>query len=235
MIRELDAIAFDIDGTLYPNPGLYRLLGSFLLSHTPFLIKFGLVREKIRNWQKLHPGESHSDFFGWQAELMAPLLHTSPAKAREATEHLIYEGWKPLFNRVRPYSGVRDAFFAFKKAGLRIGLLSDFLPSQKGEMWGLLPLCDVVLGSEEAGALKPSPVPFRMLIQALDVPAERILYVGNSVKTDLRGAAAVGMKTALIRHFPTVNKRFPATDDEHLSCADIYFSSYRQLTGIVLK
>ena len=107
--------------------------------------------------------------------------------------------------------------------------MSDFLPSQKGDVWGLAPLCDVVLGSEETGALKPSPVPFHALASSLGVSEGRILYVGNSLRSDVRGARSVGMKTAcIVSGFDRILGRKARE-------ADISFSSYRQLAGFVLE
>ncbi len=228
MRSEIDAIAFDIDGTLYSNWSLYRRLGPFLLRNATLLSRFGHVRENIRLWQQAHPGEAHADFFAWQAELLAPNIGTTPSEARLLLEHKIYTGWKPLFACVRPYPHLLETFSALKNDGLKIGILSDFLPSQKGDLWGLAHLCDVILGSEETGALKPSPVPFMALSKALMVPPSRILYVGNSIRSDVRGASAVGMKTACIMH------PLSALLGHSVPGADISFSGYRQLTQNVL-
>lgn len=228
MRSEIDAIAFDIDGTLYPNWSFYRRLGPFLARHAGFLSSFGRTREDIRLWQEAHPGEAHPDYFAWQAELLAARIGLGAAETRLLLEQRIYVGWKSLFARVRPFPHLPETFAALKADGLKIGILSDFLPSQKGDLWGLAPLCDAILGSEETGALKPSPVPFLALAEALGVPPDRILYVGNSVRSDVRGASAVGMKTACIMHPLTLLLARTA------SGADISFSGYRQLTRNVL-
>lgn len=228
MRSEIDAIAFDIDGTLYSDWAFYRLLGPFLLKHAGFLINFGNVRKTMRLWQSAHPDERHEDLFAWQASLMAPFLDCTPEEARVLIDQRIYDGWKPLFLNVTPFPYLKESFTTFRDSGLKIGLLSDFRPSQKNDIWGLAPLCDVILGSEETGALKPSSVPFISLSKALNVPCSRILYVGNSVKSDVEGASAAGMKTAcimnpLLRFF---GQKIPG--------ADISFSNYRQLTRNVL-
>ena len=229
MISGIDAITFDIDGTLYPNWSFYRRLGPFLVRNARFISVFGKVREEIRAWQEAHPGERHERFLDWQAVLAAAHLHCSIADARARLDRLVYEGWKPLFRRVKPFSYTIEAFTAFRKAGLKIGILSDFLPSQKGDIWGLAELSDVIIGSEETGALKPSSIPFLALADALSVRPERILYVGNSVRSDVRGAREAGMKVACIIS--------PIADffGRKVPGADISFSSYRKLTRIVLK
>jgi len=229
MISGIDAVAFDIDGTLYPNSALYRRMIPFFLTNVRFMLAFGEVRREIRRWQEAHPGEPHEDFFTWQASLMAGRLG-GPVEAMKTTiRERIYEGWQPVFAKVRPFPHIHTCFTAFRDAGLKLGILSDFLPSQKGSVWGVAPLCDVVMGSEETGALKPSPVPFLALADALGVSPDRMLYVGNSVSSDVQGASAVGMKTACVVHplALAAGYRIPG--------ADISFSSYRKLTRNVLK
>lgn len=229
MRSDIDAIAFDIDGTLYPNWAFYRRLGPFLLKNAAFLAKFGETRREIRRLQEASPGIVHHDFFGWQASIMAPLIGLPAEETRARIDERIYSGWKPLFARVRPFPHLHESFRALRDSGLKIGILSDFLPEQKGDIWGLAPLCDVILGSENAGALKPSSVPFLALSRALGVEPNRILYVGNSVRSDVQGASAAGMKTACIMNplAYRLGRRVPG--------ADISFCDYRQLTRNVLE
>jgi putative hydrolase of the HAD superfamily len=229
MIADIDAIAFDIDGTLYRNASLYRRLGPFLARHAGLLITFGKVRDEIRAARRENPDAPRGDFFAVQAEMLGKRIGMGAEETRELVDELIYEGWKPLFKRVKPHSRAREAVLAFRNAGFKLGLLSDFLPSQKGDVWGIAPLCDVVLGAEETGALKPSPIPFLALASALGVEPRRVLYVGNSLASDIRGARGAGMKTALIASPLAV--RFGKAARE----ADISFSSYRQLMRIVLE
>ncbi len=237
MRADLDAVAFDIDGTLYPDLSLHARILPFIAGNLKLMLAFGAARSEIRRWQEEHPGEGHEDFFAWQAELFAKRALISPEAARKKLDTLIYSGWRPVFGRVRPYPGVGECFDALKGSGLKLGILSDFLPSQKGDVWGLAPKCDAVLGSEETGALKPSPIPFRALAQALGTEPERVLYVGNSLRSDVRGASLAGMKTACIVPFPIdfLRNRLGLALGAVAREADISFSSYRQLTGIVLK
>lgn len=51
---------------------------------------------------------------------------------------------------------------------------------------------DVVVTAEEAGFYKPRPEPYRAALDALGLPAERVLFVAGS-KYDVAGASTVGM------------------------------------------
>ena len=101
--------------------------------------------------------------------------------------------------------------------------LSDFPPEQKGEIWGIKQYCDAIVGSEEEGALKPSPVPFQALSKKLEVPVEQILYVGNSHKYDILGPKKIGMKAAW---FVTKKSKLKSKKAE---AADFTFYKYSQL------
>lgn len=49
-----------------------------------------------------------------------------------------------------------------------------------------------VVTAEDAGAYKPRPEPYRMALEQLRLPAERVLFVAGS-RFDIPGAGAVGM------------------------------------------
>ncbi len=223
MLDGISAIAFDIDGTLYSSPRFYLRIIPYLIKNFSFYVKFNKVR-KI-----LHKTAPLPDFYEYQARLLAESTGWDVKDARQKIQAVVYDGFKPYFEKTKTFAGVKEAFIAIKNAGYKIALLSDFPPEQKGDMWGLLPLCDVVLGSEQIGALKPSVFPFGILAQKLSVKKEEILYVGNSIKYDVCGAKNAGMKSAYI--LPLWRRIF----HRPLKLADINFSSYRQLSEIVIK
>ncbi len=227
-IPDIEAIAFDIDGTLYPAWKLMLHAVPFFILHIRFMNAFRKVRHILHRRSSSDPDTALPDFFNVQNELLAARLNISPQEAGNFLDREIYKGWKKKFLRIRPYPFAKEAIIRLKGAGFKIGILSDFPPEQKGSVWGILPLCDVALNSEALGALKPSRIPFLKLAEALNTSCERILYVGNSKTYDIAGAAAVGMKTAYIAN-PLVSffrKKPPY--------ADISFSNYRQFLNYVL-
>lgn len=54
----------------------------------------------------------------------------------------------------------------------------------------------VVLVSEETGHLKPHPAVFSAAAQRADTPPERILYVGDSFRSDVEGGTQAGWQVA---------------------------------------
>lgn len=227
-IPGIEAIAFDIDGTLYPAWKLTLRAVPFFIRHIRFMNAFRKVRRILHEYSSSNPDKVLPDFFNEQSELLAAQLSISTQEAGDFLDREIYKGWKKIFLRIRPYPFAKEAIIRLKEAGFKIGILSDFPPEQKGSVWGMLPLCDAALDSEAFGALKPSLIPFLKLAEALNTPCERILYVGNSKAYDVAGASSVGMKTAYIEN-PLVSffrKKTPY--------ADISFSNYRQFLNYVL-
>ena len=224
--KDIEAIAFDIDGTLYSSARFYCRIAFYFLRHLDFFINYNKAR------QILHKTAPLADFYGYQARLFNEASGGKEDEvelAKTVIQAIIYDGLKPYFDKTKPFNGVKEFFETAKSKGLKLALLSDFPPEQKGDVWGLAPMCDVVMGSESLGALKPSVYAFGQLAMNLGVPNEKILYVGNSVRADIDGAKNAGMKTAYIQ--TGIGRLF----NKRPVNSDISFKTYRQLKKIVLE
>jgi len=223
MLHGISAVAFDLDGTLYPTYRLNIRLLPFLCRHGRLIAALGKARTIIRHEQEQSPSFTMPDFHQYQAQLTANLLYARPDEIKEKINNLIYRGWERHFSKIALYPHVRELLAELRAARLKLGLLSDFPPQAKLKNLGLADCWDVVLCSEDTGAIKPSIRPFRELAKALECPPEQILYVGNSRRYDATGGRRAGMKTALI-----TRRRVSKT------MADFIFHDYRQLRDFVL-
>jgi putative hydrolase of the HAD superfamily len=222
MNRKFDAVAFDLDGTLYPNYRLYVRVLPFVLKEHRLLMAMGRARERLHHREADGSGE---DFYAAQARIMAEDLGEEAGAVQARMERLVYRGWEPLFTRIRTFRHVKETLDTLRDGGLKLGVLSDFPPEQKLVNLGLGGYWEAILCSEVTGRLKPDPLPFISLARALRTDADRILYVGNSVSFDIEGAKQAGMKAALVAS-PWVKSR---------GNADFTFSDYRQLSSYVLR
>jgi putative hydrolase of the HAD superfamily len=222
MLDGIKAVAFDIDGTLYPQWSLYFRLVPYVIKNFKFYRNYNRVRKIMHRTAPL------PDFYEYQARLYAEKTGLAVTEAKSLIQRIAYDGIKPFFKKIKPFDGVLETFKVLHEKGYKIALLSDFPPEQKGEMWGVIPYCDLILGSEEIGALKPSKYPFGILANALELEPSQILYVGNSLRFDVRGANNAGMKSAVV--LSPVEKFFSKKIKE----ADISFSTYRQFLNIML-
>jgi len=199
-----DAVAFDLDGTLYPNAALFARALPAMLSKARRLSAFNAVRQRLRSMglndpvYRGAPPRDGAAFRTLEARMAAPAMGMTEAEAEAYIARHFYAYVEELFARVRPYRGVGQALDALAGRGLRLALLSDLPPRRKLELMGLWGRFDPALCSSDSGFLKPAREPFAMLASALGLPPDRILYVGNSPRVDAAGAKAAGMASAIV-------------------------------------
>lgn len=110
---------------------------------------------------------------------------------REARD---YTRWWALYDDVRP------CLEAAREAGMRLGIISNWLPSlpEFCRAMGLDPYFDVLVASRSEGLEKPSPDLFLRAAQRLGLSPEECLHVGDSVAADIQGALGAGLHAALL-------------------------------------
>jgi putative hydrolase of the HAD superfamily len=104
----------------------------------------------------------------------------------------------------QPVTGSRTGLAALAGAGVRLavtsnsdGTVADHLARHEWLQVGDGPgvAVEVVTDSGIVGVGKPDPRVFQATIDALCLPPDRILHVGDSVHYDVEGGAAVGLRT----------------------------------------
>jgi epoxide hydrolase-like predicted phosphatase len=126
---------------------------------------------------------------------------------------------KGLFADMRPDSVMFGLVGDLKNAGIRVALLSN--------SWGntypreqIDALFDPVVVSSEVGMRKPNPEIFMHILDLLDVPPDRVIFVDDA-EPNTDAASRLGMHTVLHTHPDSTRKelgRFiPAlSTDEHM-------------------
>jgi HAD superfamily hydrolase (TIGR01509 family) len=89
---------------------------------------------------------------------------------------------------------------ALRGRGLKVGLVSNafdppVLLHRDLEQLGIAERLDFAVFSSEVGRRKPDPAIFERALEALGVAAGHTLFVGDTLATDIAGAAALGMPT----------------------------------------
>jgi putative hydrolase of the HAD superfamily len=118
---------------------------------------------------------------------------------------------------LKPYPHVTATLMELSRRGIKLALLSD-APSR--EAW--LRLCYInfhhifsnVVTFDDTGERKPSPKPFNKALELLGVKPEEALMVGDWPERDIKGAKAVGMKTAFARYGDTFGTKEHDADYE---------------------
>lgn len=97
------------------------------------------------------------------------------------------------WNTLQPWDGAKELLHDLKNKNVRTGVVtncSERLGRQAARLFGMP--WDVVITAESAGFYKPQPRPYEMALEALGLPAQRVLFVAGS-GFDLIGTARVGL------------------------------------------
>lgn len=213
---EIKAIAFDIDGTLYPQWKLLTTSLGFYIKNYSLVRNYWAVRHHLRDPDYMYEAEGRSGLLRHQAELVAQAQHKDPKELEELIRQKVYGDWEESFQSMRLFSGVSTLLEKLKAKGYKLAAMSDFPVDKKLGYFGLAQYWDTAITSEDSGYLKPHPEPFLYLSQQMGLPCDEILYVGNSYRNDVEGAKAVGMHAAHLS--PFLKKG---------SIADFQFYSYK--------
>lgn len=143
-------------------------------------------------WRELLLGDAHGHRpYG---ELLAELGVADPDAFIDA-EH---EVWRPAHAVLATAQALLQSL---RNRGLKTGLVANSWPDPGRilradvEAFGLAPLLDTMVFSEEVGAMKPSPEIFLRACRELAVEPIDTMFVGDRLETDVQGAAGVGMTT----------------------------------------
>jgi len=93
-----------------------------------------------------------------------------------------------------------EVMMQLAKAGYRIGVISNADGRMEGalERAGVRPYIEFVIDSATVGVEKPAPEIFRAGCEALDMPPDSCLYVGDLYPVDYLGATAAGLEAVLL-------------------------------------
>ncbi|HDZ20803.1 hypothetical protein LCGC14_0269170 [marine sediment metagenome] len=110
--------------------------------------------------------------------------------------------YEPVRRRATMEPGTLDMLEQFTQQGVKLGLLSNtFIPSEvldrHLQQVGLLEFLPVRIYSCLSEYRKPHPSIFAEAATAIDLPAESLLFVGDSLKADVAGANRAGMISVL--------------------------------------
>lgn len=100
------------------------------------------------------------------------------------------------------YPDVRPVLAQLRTDGLWVGIAGN-QTTRAGSILRELDLpADMIATSDDWGVFKPDPGFFRQMLKVTPGGPGEILYVGDRLDNDIRPAASLGLRTALIRRGP---------------------------------
>ena len=111
-------------------------------------------------------------------------------------------GQPESFGEDNLYPDVRPALAQLRTEGLWVGIAGNQTVRAGGILRELGLPADMIATSDDWGVSKPEPGFFRQMLEVTPGSASEILYVGDRLDNDIRPAASLGLRTALIRRGP---------------------------------
>lgn len=204
------AVVFDLDDTLYPER-------AYVLSGFRAVARWAEARWAIpatQGYEELHTlfaqGVRGDTFNRW---LQQHGLDPAPRIPQLVTAYREHEP------ELAPFAGI-PALLARLQLTRPVGLVSDgYLAVQRRKFaaLGLAHHFGAVVFSDSWGraAWKPSPVPFRAVLDQLGAHPEGAVYVGDNPKKDFLGARRLGMATIRLRLLDGEHYTLEPTGDEY--------------------
>ncbi len=216
----LQAITFDVTGTLLHSPRLGDLYSEVLTRHGIPVAPAEALRLIRLVWQELacsatpghdrfraHP-EGARGFWQRFLERIAEHLE-APPPSRFAAAELYHRFGSPEAWEV--YPEVARTLSTLRERGFRLGIISNWderLPALLDQL-GLTPSFDAIAISSDIGVEKPDRRIFAAALERLGVEPAAALHVGDSQIEDAEGAIAAGMEAVLLDRGDRWGRRRP--------------------------
>ena len=203
--RSIDAVLFDLDGTLYSQlPLRLAMMGEMGVVCATRALQGGarvphVVATFRRMREQLRTNNGHAALHQRQYQIVADRLQCSCDEVERIVDEWIYRRplkWLSLCRR----AGVVELLDWLESRGVPRGVFSDYPAHDKLEALGLRDRFDPILSAvdPEIGAFKPDPRGFVAAARKWGLRPENVLYVGDRLDVDAAGAAAAGMRCALL-------------------------------------
>ncbi|MGQ7417733.1 HAD family hydrolase [Streptococcus suis] len=170
-------------------------LGSTLLDEEA---AYGYYIEKCVKKLESLDIEVSSDYY---KKKMAEYAHKSLYPIRATWHYFAPTEPRPLWTNegIKLYSEVREVLETLSKH-YQLGIVANQSSSVRELLkeWGIESYFQLIILSEEVGLSKPDTTIFTLALQKANIPADRVVYVGDRYDNDILPAKSLGMWTVRI-------------------------------------
>jgi HAD superfamily hydrolase (TIGR01549 family) len=191
----LQALIFDLDGTLYEQAPLrraifFRLLAAYLAHPLDGVTAWQVLRRYRQAQEMLRSRtEPSNDLGGEQMRLACSRLGLNVEAVAPLVTRWMDREPLPLLRRFRR-AGAAELLREAKKSGLRLALWSDYPAERKLEALGIREYFDLIVTAQDpaVGCFKPNPAGLNLILSSWGIRGHQALFIGD--RSDVDGVAA---------------------------------------------
>lgn len=189
-LQGIQAVIFDLDDTLYGEKEYVKSGYRAIADTLPYVER---MEEKL--WQAFEQKKSAID-----EVLRSESIYSEELKQQCLS---VYRCHQP---DIHFYEGAKEILCQLRTNGYKLGIITDGRPEgqrAKIKALKLAELVDQIIITDELGGVeyrKPDKSAFVKMRQQLDVPFEKMCYVGDNIKKDFIASDILGMKSILFRN-----------------------------------
>lgn len=194
------AVLFDVDGTLIDSAEL---------------IADSLEHASRLHLNRTHPRETYYALIGKPAIVQMEILGGDRAPEMMDTAIEYYESHA---REERVFPGALDTMAQLVEVGIRLGLVTSKVRLELNPTLERVPLgryAHVIVTADLTTRPKPFPDPVYLALQTLQIPAEEVLFVGDS-PYDLQSGRAAGVRIGAATWGPHSRGRLEAEDPDYV-------------------
>lgn len=185
---DMDAVIFDLDDTLYSEKEYVRSGYEAIAECFPEVQD---MAEKL--WKVFEKGGKALDVVFDEEGIID----------RKAEALQIFRFHSP---KIELYPGVKEMLAQLRHQGKKLGIITDGRPegqNAKIEVLELRNLVDEIIITDELGGIafrKPNKKAYQVMQGLMNIPFEKMCYIGDNIQKDFLAAEMLGMKSIYYRN-----------------------------------
>jgi putative hydrolase of the HAD superfamily len=229
-IMKPSAVIFDTDNTLYPDYEAHNSAKKAVLRKSKQLLNIepkefekslSISRTKIKE-NLGDTASSHSRLLYFQLAIENLGLGTRIL----STLDLEQTYWRTFLASTSLFPDLKDFLHLLKSEGVTTANITNLtaqIQFRKMVYFSLDEFFDYVVTSEEAGADKPDPKPFKIALEKIKIEPSKVWMIGDNLNSDIKGGNKFNLITMQKMHHK-VESKYNESNIPH-----VVFSNYKEL------